>query len=84
MLIRALAGERSAPFYIEDIGYLMPVEFKATLVEFDDSTPYLKEMRRRAETPEDSISLEELRHDARSAAEALEQARSAPKTRRRG
>ncbi len=26
----------------------------ARLIELDDSTPYLREMRRRAETPEDS------------------------------
>ena len=59
-LARKLMGKRSLPLLIEDVGYLTPMSFNARLIEFDDSTPYLREMRRRAETPEDSISLDQL------------------------
>ena len=59
-LVRKLIGKRSSPLLIEDVGYLTPMSFKSGVVEFDDSTPYLREMRRRAETPEDSELIAEI------------------------
>lgn len=46
---------------IGTVGYFMPATppSRGEIIELDDSTPELRELRRRVETLEDSISMEE-------------------------
>jgi hypothetical protein len=53
-IVRQIAPTDGTPLLIEDLGFFVAKCGPARLVEFDDSTPYLQEMRRRAETMDDS------------------------------
>ncbi len=59
-IVRNLVRDDKKPILIEDIGLLLPLSGESHVVRFDDSTAFLKEMRRRSETPEESDLIMEL------------------------
>jgi hypothetical protein len=59
-IVRDLIPRDGAPILIEEVGVLIPNSGDSHFVEFDGSTSYLREIQRRAETPEDSEILMEI------------------------
>jgi hypothetical protein len=60
MLVREFLRDGSDSIYLEGVGFITPMKGQARLVKLDDSTPHLREMRRRAETLDDSIPIEQI------------------------
>jgi hypothetical protein len=59
-LVREFIRDGSQPIYVEGVGIITPILGLPRLIEFDDSTPHLRELRRRAENPEGSVSLDDI------------------------
>lgn len=59
-LVVDLVGDNKEPIVVENVGLIWPQSAESCVVQFDDSTPWLQEMRRRAETPEEAELLMEL------------------------
>lgn len=59
-IVGDLVRDSNEPIVVENVGLIWPQNGEPCAVQFDDSTPWLREMRRRAETPEDSELLMEL------------------------